>query len=77
MTMTTREMEERNTPPSTAVAPMSEYIPGWMCQEGSHCTRHVPTSPPKEEPSMMEGMNRPPGTAAPHASDIRIMYVKA
>jgi hypothetical protein len=73
----TRLMEERKTPPSTAVAPISEYRPGWMCHAGSHCTSCTPARPPNDEPSMMDGMNNPPGTAAPHAMDISTMYVHA
>mmetsp|Transcript_15463 Transcript_15463/g.21337 ORF Transcript_15463/g.21337 Transcript_15463/m.21337 type:complete len:205 (+) Transcript_15463:1178-1792(+) len=52
-------------------------MPGWMCQVGSHLIRQAPTRPPKEEPSMMEGMNRPPGNAAPHAREESSMYPNA
>ena len=68
---------EAVTPPRTAVAPMREYMPGWMCQSGNQSAKHEPMRAPNELPSMMEGMNSPPGTDAPQARLISSRYVKA
>jgi hypothetical protein len=73
--MTTSEIEERNTPPSMAVAPMSAYTPGWMSHASGSASRNMsPRQPPPQAPRKMLGMKIPPGTAVPNAKIIMTRY---
>lgn len=51
--MTTRLMEDLNTPPNMAAAAHMAYTPGWMFQLGSHFISSRPMLAPKEEPTCM------------------------
>ena len=69
--MTTSDMDDRNTPPSIAVAPMSAYSPGWISQDSGRSSRkQSPRAPPPQAPRNMLGMKIPPGTAVPYAAII-------
>ena len=58
-TMTTSEIEERNTPPSMAAAAHIAYRPGWMLRPGSHCMASRPKAAPKELPTCRACRQRP------------------
>lgn len=59
------ETHSRHLGSHSPVPAISAYTPGWMFQPGSQSRSCMPNSAPQEEPTMREGMKRPPGMATP------------
>ncbi len=64
---------EKHSSSHAPVPAISAYTPGWMFQPGSQSRSCMPNSAPQAEPTMSEGMNRPPGMATPAPTLMRMM----
>ena len=58
-------------PPRTAVPPTRAYMLGTMWKVGKTFSKTAPTKSPNEAPTMIQGMNKPPGMARPAAYDMK------